>query len=266
VSGRDVSPDPWTRLRSLTAARIGLERCGDAISTRDLLKFQLDHAHARDAVKGSVDFLSLADRIGHHHVVLRVNSAAADRATFIRRPDLGRRLDAPSIALLSAARSSARADVLFVIADGLSADAVQDHAVPVLHGCLDRLHEWRIAPIVLAAQARVALGDEICMHLNADLCVVLIGERPGLSVANSLGIYLTWRPRLGHRDADRNCISNIHSKGLGYDKAAETLVWLLTHARQHQVSGISLKENASASIASMEPSGTARLLNPRIKN
>jgi len=246
VSGRDVSPDPWEKLRALTPARIGLERCGDAISTRALLQFQLDHAHARDAVNGTVDFQALAASIDRP--VLRVHSAAADRATFIRRPDLGRRLDAPSIALLTSARSAERADAVFVIADGLSAVAVQDHASAVLRKCLERLPGWRIAPVVLAAEARVALGDEICLHLNADLCVVLIGERPGLSVANSLGIYLTWQPRIGHRDADRNCISNIHARGLAYDDAAQKLVWLMTQARRSQVSGIALKEDAKASL------------------
>jgi ethanolamine ammonia-lyase small subunit len=138
-------------------------------------------------------------------------------------------------------------DIAFIIADGLSSAAVNDHAALTLRACLERLPEWKIAPIVVAAQARVALGDEICVLLNAKLCVVLIGERPGLSVANSLGIYLTWQPRIGHRDADRNCISNIHADGLSYEHAAQKLCWLLSEARRRRLSGIALKEDAARS-------------------
>lgn len=134
-------------------------------------------------------------------------------------------------------------DAVFVIADGLSPVGVQVHAAPLLRACLDRLPGWSVAPIVIATQARVALGDEIGALLQADLCVVLIGERPGLSVANSLGVYLTYHPRLGRRDSERNCISNIHADGLSYDAAADMLVWLMTEARVRKLTGVALKDD-----------------------
>jgi ethanolamine ammonia-lyase small subunit len=235
-----------------------LDRCGDALPTRALLQFQLDHAHARDAVNGSVDFAALAAQIGDRPI-LRVASAAVDRATYIRRPDLGRRLDDRSRALLAGECARETWDVVFVIADGLSSAAINDHAAATLHACLERLRDWKLAPIVLAAQARVALGDEICVAMNAQLCVVLIGERPGLSVANSLGIYLTWRPRVGHRDADRNCLSNIHADGLSYELAAEKLCWLLSEARRRQLSGVALKEDAAGLVVPRHASPTPSL-------
>jgi ethanolamine ammonia-lyase small subunit len=254
-------PDPWARFRAATPARIGLDRCGDGLSTSALLDFQLAHADARDAVHGVVEFERLAALIEPTRPVLRVHSAARDRAVYLRRPDLGRRLDADSRARLDQARRDQAYDVVFVICDGLSSAAINDHAVPLLDACLGLIPSWNVAPIVLAAQARVALGDEVCVALDARLCVVLIGERPGLSVANSLGVYLTWSPRIGHRDADRNCISNIHAAGLGYGLAAEKLVWLMTQARRLGLSGVALKEDAGAAAARVEPgiSGPALL-------
>jgi ethanolamine ammonia-lyase small subunit len=241
---RDVTPDLWTRLRAFTRARIGLERCGDGIPTGELLRYQLDHAQARDSVNREVNFAAIEAELGDRPV-LRVHSAAADRSLYVRRPDLGRRLDPASRALLAREHADEPWDVVFIIADGLSSAAVNDHAAATLRACLERLSEWKLAPVVLAAQARVALGDEIAMLLKADLCVLLIGERPGLSVANSLGIYLTWQPRVGHRDADRNCISNIHADGLNYEHAADKVFWLLSEAKRRRLSGIALKENAS---------------------
>jgi ethanolamine ammonia-lyase small subunit len=247
-------PDPWARFRAFTRARIGLDRCGDAWPTRSLLQFQLDHAHARDAVKMAVDFPALAAQIGSALPILRVHSQAIDRDTYVRRPDLGRRLDDRSRALLADHFMPEAWDVAFVMADGLSSAAVNDHAAMMLHACLRRLGDWNVAPIVLATQARVALGDEISGILNATLGVMLIGERPGLSVANSLGAYITWRPRPGHRDSDRNCVSNIHADGLGYEVAAQRLCWILAEARRRQLSGIALKEAASQLDASLRPS------------
>jgi ethanolamine ammonia-lyase small subunit len=241
----DSLPDPWARLRAFTRARIGLNRCGDAIPTDVLLQFQLDHAHARDAVNRVVDFDALTAQIGNAHEILRVHSAAVDRATYVRRPDLGRRLDDPSRSLVSAKHTSKPWDVSFVVADGLSSAAVNDHAAATLSACLERLPGWRLAPIVLATQARVALGDEVSVLLNSSLCVVLVGERPGLSVANSLGVYLTWQPHIGHRDADRNCVSNIHADGLTYGQAADKVCWLLTEAQRRRLSGTALKEDVA---------------------
>jgi len=242
----DSPPDPWAKLRGFTRARIGLERCGDAMPTDALLKFQLDHAHARDAVHRKVDFDAVAVQIVGPQPILRVHSAAIDRPTYVRRPDLGRILDEHSRSLLTAERASEPWDVAFIIADGLSSAAVNDHAGLTLNACRERLTGWKLAPIVLATQARVALGDEVCVRLNTNSCVVLIGERPGLSVANSLGAYLTWQPTIGHRDADRNCVSNIHADGLSYEQAANKVCWLLSEAARRRLSGTALKEDAVA--------------------
>ncbi len=247
VSGDDAPAtpaDPWARFRGATRARIALGRSGDGLPTRALLDFQLAHAKARDAVHGTVDFAALARSLLPLTTV-EVESRAADRMTYLRRPDLGRRLDEASLERL-AAPASGPCDIVFVIADGLSAAAVADHAAATLRACLDRLGGWRIGPVVLARQGRVALGDEIGAALRASLSVMLIGERPGLSVANSLGIYLTWDPRPGRTDAERNCISNIHIDGLDYAQAADKLAWLATEARRHGRSGVALKEDATA--------------------
>lgn len=246
-----VELDPWSRFRLATRARIGLGRAGDGLPTEALLEFQQAHALARDAVHGRVDFAGLADELAPTPS-LCVRSAAGDRATYLRRPDLGRRLSPESAAALTPGDW----DVVFVIGDGLSAAAVTDHAVPTLNAVLDRLAGWNVAPAVLAEQARVALGDDVGERLGARLCVVLIGERPGLSVANSLGAYLTWEPRVGRRDSERNCVSNIHADGLSYAAAADKLHWLMTEARARRLTGVGLKEEAGVLVST---TGTAAL-------
>jgi ethanolamine ammonia-lyase small subunit len=238
----ETAAELWARFRRATPARIGLARAGDAVRTDALLDFQLAHAQARDAIHGGVDFTALAGRIGRP--TLHVHSAAPDRATYIRRPDLGRRLDAPSRGLLAAARADPPWDVAFIVADGLSSAAIEDHAAPLLHAVLPKATGWRIAPVILAEQARVALSDEIGALLNTRLAVMLIGERPGLSVRNSLGVYMTFDPRPGRADSERNCISNIHAEGLGYETAAEKLIWLMSESRRLQATGFFLKEAA----------------------
>lgn len=235
--------DPWARWRAATRARIGLGRSGDSLPTTALLEFQAAHSRARDAVHGAADFSAMATALAPQPVIT-VTSQAADRASYLRRPDLGRRLDPSCRPALLAAKQDW--DVAFVIADGLSARAVETHAVPVLKRCIEKLAGWHVAPVVLAGQARVALGDEIGACLGAACVAVLVGERPGLSVADSLGIYLTWAPAPGRRDAERNCISNIHADGLGYEQAAATLCWLLAEARHRQLSGVSLKYDPAA--------------------
>jgi ethanolamine ammonia-lyase small subunit len=239
--------DPWVLLRRFTAARVGLGRAGDSVPTGRLLEFEIAHAQARDAVHTAVDFTAI--RAGLTGLdTLEVRSAAPDRATYLRHPDLGRRLD-PHCDTLPAPTpdtpdAGGRFDVVFVIADGLSARAVHDHAAPMLLAVLPRLPDWRIAPVVLATQARVALGDEIGQRLRADLVVMLIGERPGLSAADSLGIYLTAHPKTGRRDHERNCISNIHPPGgLDYHRAADTLTHLMTQARHLGITGTTLKDD-----------------------
>lgn len=239
----DVTRDIWARWRGTTRARIGLGRSGDALPTSALLDFQAAHGRARDAVHGAADFVALTEQL-LPLPCLAVHSQALDRATYLRRPDLGRRLDDASAAMLK--DHAGDWDIAFVVADGLSARAVMTHAAPVLQRCMAGLAGWRIAPIVLAGQARVALGDHIAACLNAKAVAVLIGERPGLSVADSLGIYLTWAPQVGRADSERNCISNIHADGMGHDQAAATLLWLLHEAKRLQLSGIGLKLDPAA--------------------
>jgi ethanolamine ammonia-lyase small subunit len=236
-----IDDGPWTRFRQATRARIGLGRAGDAIPTAALLEFQLAHAQARDAVHRPIDFDALASAIAPLTAV-RTHSAAPDRRTYLRRPDLGRRLDLESRAALAGEAARSRSDLVFVVADGLSASAVMRHAAPMLAACLQRLPEHAAASIVFAEQARVAIGDEIGEILQARLCAVLIGERPGLSVADSLGLYLTWAPHVGVRDSARNCISNIHADGLSYARAADMAAWLIRQAAVLGLTGVDLKE------------------------
>jgi len=243
MPGRDVET-VWARFRSVTRARIGLGRSGDALPTRHSLDFQYAHACARDAVSAPMDVAALAAQLGSTPL-LHVRSAAGDRSTYLRRPDLGRMLAGDGAARLAAGPW----DAVFVIADGLSAGAVLQHAVPTFFAVSARLAGWSIGPVVLAEQARVGLGDEIGASMGAGMVVVLIGERPGLTVPNSLGAYLTYAPRVGRRDAERNCISNIHADGLSYAAAAQKLAWLMWQARSLRLSGVELKEDAPGSDA-----------------
>lgn len=238
--------DGWAALRDATRARIGLGRSGDAQRLHDVLAFQHAHARARDAVHAALDVEALAEAVAPYPSV-QVRSLAVDRATYLRRPDLGRRLDPACLSELPPEDW----DVAFIAADGLSAVAVAHHAARLFAACRARLDGWRIAPLVIATQARVALGDEIGATLGAALSVVLIGERPGLSVADSLGVYITHAPRLGRQDHERNCISNIHDHGgLGIEVAADKLSWLLAEARRLKLTGVGLKDAAPALVAS----------------
>ncbi len=218
-------------LRAFTSARVALEKCGSSLATKDLLQFDLDHARARDAVHAELD----ASSLGFDHILVR--SAARDRRTFLLRPDLGRKLDA------TLARGYY--DAAIVIADGLSALAIHRHAKLLLEHLLPQLHDWQLAPIIVARQARVAIGDEIGDQLGARLVLVLIGERPGLSSPDSLGAYLTYAPRKGRSDAGRNCVSNIRPEGLGYQAAATLIHFLMQEARARKLSGVTLKSDAT---------------------
>lgn len=230
--------DIWSRLRATTPARIGLGRTGDALRCTDLLDFQIAHARARDAVHEPLDAPALAEALGRPTIIVR--SAAPDRASYLRRPDLGRALDPACHAALAANQGDW--DAVFVLADGLSAVATSSHGPALLQACLRRLPDWRIAPIVVATQARVALGDQIGDAIGAGLAVMLIGERPGLSSADSLGCYLTHAPRPGRRDAERNCVSNIHGNGLSIEAAADAITWLMIQARGRKLTGVALKD------------------------
>jgi ethanolamine ammonia-lyase small subunit len=237
---QNLARDPFARLREMTSARIGLGRSGDAIPTGGVLAFGAAHALARDAVHSAMDEAALAAALSPRPV-LRVHSAAPDRNIYLRRPDLGRTLDPVSRAALEAFNGTGF-ELLFVIGDGLSARAVNAHAVPFLEEFLNEFPMPGTVPIVLATQARVALADEIGEALNARMVVMLIGERPGLSVADSLGIYITYAPRRGRRDSERNCISNVHMNGgLTYKTAAVSLAVLIRKALTQQETGVRLK-------------------------
>jgi len=241
-------PDPWLGLRAFTAARIALGRAGGSIPTGPLLEFQLAHARARDAVDREVDGDAMERSLRERGWdVLRLHSAAPDRRGFIQRPDLGRILSDGSKAALES-RPHAPHDAVLVIADGLSALAIERHAVPLLDALGPRLAGagWRLAPVCIVHQGRVAIGDEIGALVAARLTVMLIGERPGLSAPDSLGVYLTWDPLPGRTNAERNCISNIRPEGLGYALAAHQLFHLMTAARRRRLTGIDLKEDAPA--------------------
>jgi ethanolamine ammonia-lyase small subunit len=233
-----------TRLRAMTPARVGLGRSGVSQLTRDVLSFQIGHAQARDAVHARLDGEALADAIGGlaAQKVLQLHAAAADRATYLQRPDLGRKLDESSRALL-ASHASEEVDLAMVIADGLSALAVERHVPSLLERLLPRLEGRSIAPLCIVAQGRVAVGDEVGEVLNAQLSMVLIGERPGLSSPDSLGAYITWGPRVGRTDAERICLSNIRggalrAAGLGYEEAAEQLERVVSEAFERRLTGV----------------------------
>lgn len=244
MSGPPAHADLWLRLRGLTAARIGIGRAGGSVPTAPLLEFQLAHARARDAVHRALDADAVDTALrARGWDVLRLASAAADRATYIRRPDLGRILgDAGRAALAAHASTAAHADVVFVVADGLSALAVERHAVALLDAVVPLLEGWRLAPACVVNQGRVAIGDEIGALLGARLAVVLIGERPGLSSPDSLGLYLTWDPFPGRTNAERNCISNVRPEGLPYAAAARKLAQLMNAARRLGLTGVGLKD------------------------
>jgi ethanolamine ammonia-lyase small subunit len=235
-----------------------LGHTGGSLPTAAHLEFQLAHARARDAVHRTLDAPALGlalEAAGLPAVVVR--SAVSDRTEYLQRPDLGRQLAPESRERLAALAAPADApyEVAFAVADGLSALAVVRHAVPVLARIVPRLRDegWRMAPVVAAEQGRVALGDEIGAALGARLIAVLIGERPGLTSPDSLGIYVTWAPAPGRRDAERNCISNVRPAGLGYELAADRLHFLLSEARRRKLTGVALKDDHA-----LPPSATER--------
>jgi len=235
----------WLALRRYTQARIGLGRAGDALPMQAVLEFGLAHAQARDAVHMMLDTQGLQRQLraaGFDCQLAR--SAVSDRLEYLRRPDVGRRLADSSRAELRARVLPHAAELVVVIADGLSALAVMRHAVPLLEALRPLLGDTAVAPIVIAQQARVALGDEIGELWHAQCVVVLIGERPGLSSADSLGAYLTYAPRIGRSDAERNCVSNIRLQGLSYAQAAHKLAHLIVEAGRLGCSGVALKDES----------------------
>jgi ethanolamine ammonia-lyase small subunit len=248
----ETADDPWAGLRQLTVARIGLQRSGASLATGPLLEFRLAHARARDAVHAPLDAERLrADLETLGLPVLSVSSAVSDRSQYLMRPDLGRRLAPDSTSLPAnhagaGAPSSGGHDVVLVISDGLSARAVERHAQPFLAALLPPLRaaSWRIAPLTIVRQGRVAIGDAVAQLLAARMVVVLIGERPGLSAPDSMGAYLTWQPGPHTTDTNRNCISNIRPEGIEPAEAARKAMHLLRAMRMREVSGIALKDES----------------------
>lgn len=242
-------PGPWGRLRQFTPARIGLARAGVGIATHEQLAFQLAHARARDAVHTPFDAAGVAEELGRRRFsVVRLVSAAPDRAAYLMAPDLGRKLADAARWKLSELACDFACDLVLVVADGLSALAVHRHAVPLIDALAARLQGVKIGTVAVVERGRVAIGDEIGAALNAKLAVVLIGERPGLSSPDSLGVYLTWAPKAGRKDSERNCISNIRPEGLGYAAAADKLAYLITEALKRQLTGVQLKDETGAAL------------------
>ena len=261
-----VIENPWRKLRDFTDARIGLGRAGVSIPTAHLLAFQLAHAQAQDAVHLPLDTEKLIRDLKDEGVLpgssdlIQLHSQAHDRSEYLQRPDLGRRLDDDSAQLLkqfnlevysgSTDNSENRAlkafDLAVVIADGLSSLAIQQNTTPFLAELYQALsnddQSWQLAPITLVKQARVAVGDEVGELLNARCVLLMVGERPGLSSPDSLGLYMTWNPKVGLTDASRNCISNVRQGGMAYSEAVRKLMYLLKESRSLKLSGVNLKD------------------------
>jgi ethanolamine ammonia-lyase small subunit len=248
-----VPSDPWAALRRHTPARIALGRSGGSLPTAEVLRFSSAHARARDAVHVPLDTATLSAELATAGwPPLQVASQAPTRPEYLRRPDWGRRLRPEDAQRLreAAAQRGGPVDLVLVIADGLSALAVQQHALPVLqalhaalqHGTASDGPPPTCAPVVLATQARVALADDVGAALQARLALILLGERPGLSAADSLGAYLTWNPQPGRTDAERNCVSNIRPEGLASVAAGQRLAWLVRQALRRRLSGVALKD------------------------
>ena len=235
--------DDWDALTAATSARVALATTGRSIATRDHLAFQLAHAKARDAVGAPFDVPALVGQLRRgNRAPVAIRSRAPDRKAYLTRPDLGRFLDDDSASRL--ADLAGAFDVVFVVADGLSASAATSGAKALLDAALPLFEAdgLRVAPIVVAEGARVALGDAVARRIGAELAVIMLGERPGLSAADSLGLYVTWKPRGNHIDAERNCISNVRPGGLSYSDAAHALFRLCCEARRRQATGIALQD------------------------
>ncbi|MGH6866319.1 MAG: ethanolamine ammonia-lyase subunit EutC [Methyloceanibacter sp.] len=245
-----VVGDPWGKLRRYTPARIALGRAGTSLPTKPHLEFQLAHARARDAVHHELDVSKLDQALKSRMLAtILLHSRADSRPLYLQRPDKGRRLDEDSrAALANRPRPDVPYDVAFVIGDGLSAMAIEESAVPFIEEMLPQLKRkgWSVAPFCIVKEARVAIGDEVGDLLGAQMVVILIGERPGLSSPDSMGIYMTLKPRVGLTDEARNCISNVRPEGLSYRHAAYKLDYLMSEARRRGVSGVNLKDEAEA--------------------
>lgn len=262
-----VVNNPWSKLRDFTDARIGLGRAGISVPTKHLLQFQLAHAKAQDAVHTPLNTTQLRESLMDQDwsptcAPLMLHSRAMDRSTYLQRPDYGRLLSEESAQLLEEHRLNYPEgyDLVIAVVDGLSALAIEQNTLPFLNALLSQLpiakkgtndaldnaltEAWTLAPICLVEQGRVAIGDDICQKLNAKCVLVLVGERPGLSSPDSLGLYLTWDAKVGRTDAYRNCISNVRPAGLSYQEASHKARYLLKEARVRKLSGVQLKDRS----------------------
>lgn len=234
--------DIWDKYRAFTHARIGLGRTGSSLTTQQMLAFRTDHALASDAVWADMDVDSLQTQIADLGAeVLTLDSQAKDRQTYVQRPDLGRLLSESSQELLQSL-SPQPYEVSIIVADGLSSLGIERNAVPLLAALLPLLRSYRVAPITIVRQGRVAISDPIGDLLGSQLAVILIGERPGLTSPYSMGAYLTYAPRSGNTDERRNCISNIRSEGLPHELAAQKLNFLIGESLRRKLSGVNLKD------------------------
>jgi len=265
-----LTENPWRSLKKYTDARIGIGRAGVSQPTSHQLAFQLAHACAKDAVDKPLNWTTVHQQLqGFNIPVIHLGSQAPDRQTYLQRPDLGRRLNTESVTKLSsqgrtvsrkpASKKSVsnKPEICLVIADGLSAPAIENQSVEMIKHLLPDFekHGYQCPAIYTVSQARVAIGDEISELLQADMLVLLVGERPGLSSPDSLGIYFTYRARLGFHDAQRNCLSNIRPQGLNFAEASRRLMWLMSEAQKLNTSGVTLKDNSQANVSLAEKNG-----------
>ncbi len=246
ISKNSIQPDAWHSLKAFTAARIALGKTGTAIPLKEILDFKLAFAHARDAVYSLLDTQQLSTELEIFNLpVYSLQSNADSRPIYLQRPDLGRQLNNESKNKLQDS-SNEQFDIVIILADGLSAEAVNKNVFSILQLLMPALQQYAIAPIVMVQNARVAIGDEIGSILKAKLSLIFIGERPGLSSSDSLGAYLTFNPTIGLTDESRNCISNIRPEGLQYDLATEKILYLIQESMRLQLSGVRLKDNAGS--------------------
>ena len=244
-----IISNQWESLRAFTPARIAQGRAGHSLPTTELLKFQADHAMARDAVYSELSETLKNDLSEIQNPVFKLHSQVKNRSQYLQRPDLGRKLDNNSQQNLIQNGSGNSFDVAFVIADGLSASAINHHAVAVLKLLVPNLNHWKVAPFCIVEQGRVAIADEIGFLLKAQIVVILIGERPGLSSPDSMGAYITYSPKAGLTDESRNCVSNIRPKGLNYEVASHKILYLLQEMKTKKLSGVNLKDEMQGLIS-----------------
>jgi ethanolamine ammonia-lyase small subunit len=256
-SNSNIIENPWALLKDYTDARIGLGRAGISIPTSHSLAFQLAHAQAQDAVHLPLDVEYVIEQLGNINLnqeiftPILLHSQAVNRTVYLQRPDLGRRLDKKSIEVLKKVNTlkDEKYDLSIVIVDGLSSLAIKENAQIFIKKLIEVLNfssqDWKIAPITIVQQGRVAIGDEVGQILNSKISIVLIGERPGLSSPDSMGLYLTYNPKVGLTDESRNCISNIRIEGLSYEEAVKKTMYLLKESRKLELSGVNLKDRTT---------------------